>query len=82
MISPVHEAVVEVSTEAFTKMNLDFLEEAFPNLDIYSKCSSFDPTDTMAEKGKPFFKDGINDKFTEAVSTQNILLYKFNFCND
>ena len=31
----------------------------------------------MAEKDKPIFKDGITDKFSEAVSTQNILLCKF-----
>ena len=40
MISPVHEMIVKVSTEAFHKKDLDVLEEAFPNLDIYSQCSS------------------------------------------
>ena len=43
MISPVHESIEDISTEVFYKTELEFLEEAFPNLDIYSQCSSFDP---------------------------------------
>ena len=82
MISPVHKSIVDVSTEVFHKTDLDFLEEAFPNLDIYSERSSFDPQDTMAEKDKPFFKDGTTDKFSEVVSTLNLLFSKFKFYND
>ena len=81
MISPVHESIEDISTEVFYKTELEFLEEAFPNLDIYSQCSSFDPRDTMAERDKPFFKDGITDKFSEAVSRLNLLFCKFKFYN-
>ena len=79
MISPVHESIEDISTEVFHKTELDFLEEIFPNLDIYSQCSSFDPRDTMVERDKPFFKDGITDKFSEAVSRLNLLFSKFKF---
>ena len=75
MLSPVHERVLEVSTKPVHKEDFEFLEEAFPNLDIYSQCSSFDPTDIMAEKDKPFFKDAINELFMEAVSTQDTFLF-------
>ena len=78
MLSPVHERVFDVSTEPVHKEELEFLEEAFLKLDIYSQCSSFNPTDIMAEKDKPFFKDGINELFTEAVSTQDKFLFMFN----
>ena len=81
MISPVHKSIEDISTEVFYKMELEFLEEAFPNLDIYSQCSSFDPRDTMAERDKPFFKDGITDQFSEAVSRLNLLFCKFKFYN-
>ena len=63
----------------FYKTELDFLEEAFPNLDIYSQCSSFDHQDTMAERDKAFFKDGMTDKFSEAVSRLNFIFSKFTF---
>ena len=43
MISPLDESIEDICTDVFYKMELDFLEEAFPNLDIYSQCSSFDP---------------------------------------
>ena len=66
----------------FIRRSLEFLEEAFPNLDIYSQCSSFDPRDTMAERDKLFFKDGITDQFSEAVSRLNLLFCKFKFYND
>ena len=56
----------KISTEDLCIRELEELDEAFPNLDIYSQCSSYDPTESMAEK--PFFKDGIKDHFTEAVS--------------
>ena len=35
----------------------------------------------MAERDKPFFKDGITDKFSEAVSRLNLLFCKFKFYN-
>ena len=54
------------STEDLCTTELEELDEAFPNLDIYSQCSSYSPTESMAEK--LFFNDGINDHFTEAVS--------------
>ena len=41
------------------KTDLEELEEAFPNLDIYSQCSSYDPGPSMAARRDSFFKDGI-----------------------
>ena len=79
MISPVDESIEDICTEDFYKTELDFLEEAFPNLDIYSQCCSFHPRDTMSERDKAFFKDGMTDKFSEAVSRLNLLFSKFTF---
>ena len=33
----------------------------------------------MAERDKPIFKDGMTDKFSEAVSRLNLLFSKFKF---
>ena len=79
MISPLDESIEDICMEVFYKTELDFLEETFPNLDIYSQCSSFDPRDTMAERDKVFFKDGMTDKFSEAVSRLNLIFSKFTF---
>ena len=79
MISPLDKSTEDICTEVFYKMELDFLEEAFPNLDIYSQCSSFDPQDTMVERDKVFFKDGMTGKFSEAVSRLNLIFSKFTF---
>ena len=66
------EDIVEFSTVDFTKnaKNMEELEEDFPHLDIYSQCSSYNPTDSMAAANKAFFKDGITEEFTEDVSTK------------
>ena len=63
------EHIVKFSSADFNK-NLEELEEDFPHLDIYSQCSSYDPTVSMAADKKPFFKDGITELFTEGVSTK------------
>ena len=80
MISPLDESIEDICTEVFFyKMELDFLEESFLNLDIYSQCSSFDPRDTMAERDKAFFKEGMTDQFSEAVSRLNLIFSQFTF---
>ena len=79
MLSPVDERVVDVYTKPVHKEDLEFLEEGFLNLEIYSQCSSFDPRNTMAEKDKPFFKDAINELFIEGVSIQYSFSSSLNF---
>ena len=76
MISPLDKSIEDICMEVFIKRSWFFLEEAFPNLDIYSQCSSFDSRDTMVERDKAFFKDGMTDKFSEAVSRLNLIFSK------
>ena len=66
------EDIVEFARVDFNKKVevLEELEEDFPHLDIYSQCSSYYPTSSMAAANKPFFKDGITEQFTEGVSTK------------